>query len=127
MERGRDSCFFFTSESYAGKYVPAIGYYILKRNAGLPKPCRVNLAGLAIGNGLIDPITQVATLAMSAYFSGLVNEKQKTLLEKLQDEAIGLAKIRNWSEATNARSKVLNLLQNMTGFATLYDFRRSIP
>ncbi|WOH15561.1 hypothetical protein DCAR_0935103 [Daucus carota subsp. sativus] len=118
---------YVTGESYAGKYVPAIGYYILKRNAGLPTSSQVNLVGVAIGNGLIDPITQVATHAMSAYFSGLVNEKQKTVLEKVQDEAIGLAKLGNWSVATDARSKVLNLLQNMTGLATLYDFRRSIP
>ncbi|KAL8157559.1 serine carboxypeptidase-like 50 [Apium graveolens] len=118
---------YITGESYAGKYIPAIGYYILKRNAVLPNPSQVNLVGVAIGNGLIDPITQVATHAMRAYFSGLVNEKQKTILEKLQDEAIGLATMGNWSDATNARSKVLNLLQNMTGLATLYDIRRSIP
>jgi vitellogenic carboxypeptidase-like protein len=33
----------------------------------------------------------------------------------------------NWSEATDARSRVLNLLQNMTGLATLYDFTRKVP
>ncbi|KAL1803414.1 hypothetical protein ACET3Z_032061 [Daucus carota] len=117
---------FVTGESYAGKYVPAIGYYILKRNARLPKGNQVNLAGVAIGNGLTDPITQVATHAMSAYFSGLINEKQKTRLEEAQDKAIGLIKVGNWSGATNARTKVLNLLQNMTGLATLYDFRRLV-
>lgn len=45
---------YVTGESYAGKYVPAIGYYILKRNARLVKSSRVNLAGVAIGNGLTD-------------------------------------------------------------------------
>ncbi|KAL8157556.1 serine carboxypeptidase-like 50 [Apium graveolens] len=118
---------YVTGESYAGKYVPAIGYYILKRNARLVKASQVNLAGVAIGNGLTDPITQVATHAMSAYFSGLINEKQKARLEKAQDVAIELIKIGNWSEATIARNRVLNLLQNMTGLATLYDFRRLVP
>lgn len=33
---------YFTGESYAGKYVPAIGYYILKKNAQLPPSKQVN-------------------------------------------------------------------------------------
>ncbi|KAM3705452.1 hypothetical protein ACJW31_03G081700 [Castanea mollissima] len=84
-------------------------------------------AGVAIGNGLTDPITQVATHAVNAYFSGLINERQKSELEKAQWEAVGLTKSKNWSEATNARNKVLHLLQNMTGLATLYDFTRKVP
>ncbi|CAK9157566.1 unnamed protein product [Ilex paraguariensis] len=118
---------YVTGESYAGKYVPAFGYYILKKNAQLPLSRQVNLAGVAIGNGLTDPETQVATHAVNGYYLGLINEKQKTHLEELQVEAVGLIKSGNWSEATNARSRVLDALQNMTGLATLYDFRRLIP
>ncbi|TXG57045.1 hypothetical protein EZV62_018358 [Acer yangbiense] len=115
---------YITGESYAGKYVPAIGYYILKKNLSKRG---VNLQGVAIGNGLTDPVTQVATHAVNAYFSGLVNEKQKCELEKAQLEAIKLVKMGNWSEATNARNKVLNMLQTMTGLATLYDFSKRVP
>ncbi|XP_052203634.1 serine carboxypeptidase-like 50 [Diospyros lotus] len=118
---------YVTGESYGGKYVPAIGYYILKKNAWLPASKRVNLAGVAIGNGLTDPVSQVATHAANAYFSGLVNEKQKTLLESLQNEAVELTKKGNWSNATDARTNVLEMLQSMTGLATLYDFRRQTP
>ncbi|WVZ25729.1 hypothetical protein V8G54_004273 [Vigna mungo] len=35
---------YITGESYAGKYVPAIGYYILKKNENLEASQRVNLA-----------------------------------------------------------------------------------
>ncbi|KAF3432191.1 hypothetical protein FNV43_RR26930 [Rhamnella rubrinervis] len=118
---------YITGESYAGKYISAIGYYILNSNIQLPKSARVNLAGVAIGNGLTDPVTQVATHALNAYFSGFINEKQKHELEKLQLDAIRLIDMGNWSDATNARSKVLDLLQNMTGFATLYDFTKKVP
>jgi vitellogenic carboxypeptidase-like protein len=118
---------YITGESYAGKYVPAIGYYILKRNPLLPESERVNLKGVAIGNGLTDPVTQVATHADNAYFSGLVNEKQKGELEKAQIEAIRFVEMANWSEATSARSRVVDLLQNMTGLATLYDFTKKNP
>ncbi|XP_022878768.1 serine carboxypeptidase-like 50 [Olea europaea var. sylvestris] len=118
---------FITGESYAGKYLPALGYYILKKNAQLPKEKKVNLGGVAIGNGLTDPEIQVATHATNAYNLGLINEKQKNLLEKLQSDAVGLTRNGNWSEATSARTRILNTLTNMTGLATLYDFRRLIP
>ncbi|KAL6969942.1 Serine carboxypeptidase-like 50 [Sarracenia purpurea var. burkii] len=118
---------YVTGESYGGKYIPAIGYYILKKNAHLPASKQLNLAGVAIGNGLTDPVTQVATHAANAYFSGLINEKQKTQLEKLQNIAVELTKKGNWSAATDSRNGILKSLQNMTGLATLYDFRRQIP
>lgn len=117
---------YITGESYAGKYVPAIGYYILKRNSKLPISQRVNLGGVAIGNGLTDPVTQVATHALNAYYSGLINEEQKGELEKAQSVAVRLTRMGNWSVATDARSHVLRLLQNMTGLATLYDFSRKV-
>ncbi|OIS95624.1 serine carboxypeptidase-like 50 [Nicotiana attenuata] len=118
---------YFTGESYAVKYVPAFGYYTLTKNARLPESSRVNLAGIAIGNGLTDPVTQVGTHALNAYYSGLINEKEKTQLEKLQDVAIILTKNGNWREATKARSRVLRTLVNMTGLADIHDFRRLKP
>ncbi|KAJ9549088.1 hypothetical protein OSB04_021631 [Centaurea solstitialis] len=115
---------YITGESYAGKYVPSIGYYILKRNPLLPVSKRVNLHGLAISNGLTDPETQVGTHALQSYYLGLINEKQKTQMEKLQLEAIRLTKAGNWSDATDARDNVFSFLENVTGLATSLDFRR---
>ncbi|GMJ08177.1 serine carboxypeptidase-like 50 [Hibiscus trionum] len=118
---------YITGESYAGKYVPAIGYYILKQNTRLAASERVNLRGVAIGDGFTDPETQLATHAVSAYYCGLINEKQRDELEEAQNEAIELVKMEKWSEATNARTKAMNLWQNMTGLATLYDFTKKKP
>ncbi|KAK8627590.1 hypothetical protein V6N13_135199 [Hibiscus sabdariffa] len=123
----KDRPIYITGESYAGKYVPAIGYYILNKNPKLPVSQRVNLAGVAIGDGLTDPVTQVATHADSVYYSGLINERQKHELEQAQREAVELVKLGNWSAATNARSKVMGMLVNMTGLATLYDFTKKKP
>ncbi|XP_058735391.1 serine carboxypeptidase-like 50 [Vicia villosa] len=118
---------YITGESYAGKYVPAIGYYILEKNAELKDSERVNLAGLAIGDGLTDPVTQVVTHAANAYYVGLINEKQKNELEKAQLEAVRLVERGNWSEATDARNNALSWLSSMTGLATLYDYSRKVP
>ncbi|XP_077250963.1 serine carboxypeptidase-like 50 [Tasmannia lanceolata] len=118
---------YITGESYAGKYVPAIGYYILGKNSGLPSSRQMNLRGVAIGNGLTHPVSQVATHAVNAYFSGLINEKQRTHLEEIQTEAVRLTQDGKWSEATKARNMVLDWLQNVTGLGTLYDLRRKRP
>lgn len=40
-------------QSYAGKYVPAISYYIHKNNP--TAKVKINLVGMAIGDGLCDP------------------------------------------------------------------------
>ncbi|KAF8408780.1 hypothetical protein HHK36_004849 [Tetracentron sinense] len=48
-----------TGESYAGKYVPAIGYYILQQNSRLPVSWQVNLGGVAVsGAGHLVPADQ---------------------------------------------------------------------
>ena len=48
------SVYFPPSQSYAGKYIPAIGYKIHMANKNNPK-VSINLKGLAIGDGLCDP------------------------------------------------------------------------
>jgi len=51
--------FFITGESYAGHYIPALSAYILRKNDNLPAgDIVINQVGLAIGNGLVDPLIQ---------------------------------------------------------------------
>lgn len=73
--------FYITGESYAGKYVPAISHTILKKNPGAK--VKINLKGLAIGNGLCDPINQL-TYGEYLFELGLINQNAKQLLTKLE-------------------------------------------
>ena len=43
------------TQSYAGKYVPAIGYKIHIENQNNPI-VKINFKGVAIGDGLVDPV-----------------------------------------------------------------------
>ena len=51
--------FFTFGESFAGHYVPAVTHKIWENNRALPTGAvKINLQGVAIGNGLTDPLTQ---------------------------------------------------------------------
>ena len=50
--------FYTSGESYAGKYVPAITYKIHAENLDPNVKVRINLKGMAIGDGVCDPINQ---------------------------------------------------------------------
>ncbi|KAJ8769274.1 hypothetical protein K2173_002203 [Erythroxylum novogranatense] len=118
---------YITGESYAGKYVPAIGYHILNKNKNFPVSEQVNLKGVAIGNGITDPVTQVQTHAANAYYSGLINERQKGQLEEVQRKAVRLIEMGKWTEATETRNEVFHMLSNFTGLATLFDYTKKEP
>lgn len=49
--------FYISGESYAGKYIPAVARKILRKNP--TANLKINLQGVAIGNGLSDPEHQL--------------------------------------------------------------------
>lgn len=69
--------FYVTGESYAGKYVPAIGYKIHEMNQSPFPPLKINFAGIAIGDGLCDPETMMPQYADFMYNIGMLDEKQR--------------------------------------------------
>lgn len=54
---------FVTGESYAGHYVPAFAHRIFVANQKEDGPVRINLRGVAVGNGLTDPEIQYGAYA----------------------------------------------------------------
>ncbi|MQL72103.1 hypothetical protein Taro_004443 [Colocasia esculenta] len=118
---------YITGESYAGKYIPSVGYYILRQNSRVSAARRINLLGVAIGSGLTHPVAQVVTHADGVYFTGLINERQKAQLEQIQSAAQKLALAGKWAAASDARITMVEWLENATGLVTLYDLSKTKP
>ncbi|KAF5282414.1 hypothetical protein FQR65_LT14308 [Abscondita terminalis] len=121
----KENGFFVTGESYAGKYVPVISHYIMKQNPGAPQ--KINLKGLAIGNGRCDPENQLE-YAELLYHLGLVDLHGKKLIQEKVDEIIDLIHKKMWVEAydtmnnfINGNSGELTLFKNLTGFTNYYN------
>lgn len=71
---------FVSGESYAGHYIPYIAAYILN-NPDKFQNKGVNLQGIAIGNGWVDPYNQYGAYSQFAYDNKLINAFAKQALD----------------------------------------------
>ncbi|KAE9004649.1 hypothetical protein PR003_g18538 [Phytophthora rubi] len=85
-----DREFFVTGESYGGHYVPATASHILKANMlrhSSSETFHINLAGIAVGNGLTDPAVQYqhsVDMAFNSYNVSLLDERGIEDMRKAQ-------------------------------------------
>lgn len=82
---------FITGESYAGHYIPAIGSYINQQ-----KNSNVNLVGVAIGNGWVDPYLQYPAYNTFALENDLIGADQSYILDGAFAACQGLIKSGVW-------------------------------
>jgi len=68
----QESDFYVTGESYAGHYVPAVGNRIVVGNKD--SEMKINLKGIAIGNGLVNPEEQYPAYADFALQNDLIDQ-----------------------------------------------------
>lgn len=126
--------FFVAGESYAGKYVPAIGYAIYEDNKREhdPQKPKINLKGLAIGNGLSDPIHQF-NYGDYLYQLGLIDSNGHELFAQYQKQGVDCIKNRNFDCAFDIFDKLLNmdqypqgsLFKNLTGFNVYFNYLKT--
>lgn len=124
--------FFVSGESYGGKFVPAVGYAIHqdnKRETTDPETPKINLKGLAIGNGWSDPIHQF-NYADYLWQLGLIDSNGRNLFVESQNKAIECIQNRDFQCAFEIFDQTIfgnlspypTLFTNLTGFKNFYNF-----
>jgi hypothetical protein len=71
---------FLTGESHAGHYLPSFAAYLLKKNEAQETTIKINLAGIAIGNGWTDPMNQY-DVSDFVYGMGIISSAQREELK----------------------------------------------
>eukprot|EP00062_Callorhinchus_milii_P015095 gi/632964986/ref/XP_007898667.1/ PREDICTED: probable serine carboxypeptidase CPVL [Callorhinchus milii] len=120
--------FYATGESYAGKYVPAVGYYIHTHNPAAK--VKINFKGIAIGDGLCDPEVMLGGYAEFMYQIGIVDKRQKESVQQQSDLGVSYIKQKKWVKAFEVFDNLLNgdlskypsFYQNVTGCTNYYNF-----
>ncbi|CAI6361976.1 unnamed protein product [Macrosiphum euphorbiae] len=127
----RQNEFYAAGESYAGKYVPAVSYAIHQNNPGAQ--VKINLKGLAIGNGLIDPINQMV-YSEFLYQNGLIDEDGKRLFKVQEDLARDRIANQDYRAAYAAMTRMMittpSLYSELTDMQNIYNVvwnRNPIP
>ncbi|KAJ8935498.1 hypothetical protein NQ318_010636 [Aromia moschata] len=113
--------FYITGESYAGKYVPAIGYTILQQNPSAS--LQINLQGLAIGNGFSDPANQI-NYGDYLFQLGFVDSNTQ---QKLKDNEKEVQELVSQGEYIKANvvldlNQPNNIFYTATGYYNYYNF-----
>ncbi|CAH1107289.1 unnamed protein product [Psylliodes chrysocephalus] len=111
--------FFIAGESYAGKYIPAAAYTILKKNPS--DEIKINLKGLAIGNGLTDPKYQVM-YADYLIQHGFIDPKSRDALKDFEKQVVESMNNEDWDQASNQIDVELNTINGLTGLSSLYNY-----
>lgn len=117
--------FYVTGESYAGKYVPAIAYRIYKSGS----KAKMNLKGIAIGDGLCEPETMF-DYSDYLYQIGLLDEKERDFMANEQQLAVNLIREGKFFEAFKIFDLILNgdlihgqsFFKNATGLEFYFNF-----
>lgn len=128
----RSNEFFISGESYAGKYVPALGHAILKMSKKSTEKPHINLKGLAIGNGLSDPRHQLK-YSSYLYQLGLIDLNGEKLMHDLEQRGIKCINQKDFECAFNVFDELINMDQlpsgsvfkNLTGFNMYFNYLKT--
>lgn len=123
--------FWVTGESYAGKYVPALAFHIHKVQNSIDTRVHIPLKGMAIGNGLSDPIHQLK-YGDYLYQIGLIDDHGLKQFHDAEAQGIACIKKHDMDCAFEVFDNLLNgdmvngsLFSNITGFSYYYNYLHS--
>lgn len=121
----KQSEFYIAGVSYAGKYVPALGYSIHQFNKQANANNRINLKGLSIGDGVVDPINQMG-FGDNLYQLGFIDRNALEIFRENEQNAADLIEQGNFTGAAQYFSEMFftpnNLFFTYTGFTSGHNY-----
>jgi vitellogenic carboxypeptidase-like protein len=121
----RANGFYITGESYAGKYIPALGYQIYLNSQSADPADRINLKGMAIGNGVTDPANQII-YADYLYQLGFIDKNAYAQFNQYQTAGLSLIAQKNYTGALPYIFGLINsptcLFNQLSGFTSPYNY-----
>ncbi|CAF0954236.1 unnamed protein product [Didymodactylos carnosus] len=113
------SPFYVTGESYGGKYVPAITYKIHLENP--QAKVKINLKGMAVGDGLIDPFNQW-DYGPVLFQLGLIDQRQLSYVNLQAALARYYIEQKNFTAAHIIFDNFFDYYSNATGLNDIYNY-----
>ncbi|EDW83363.1 uncharacterized protein Dwil_GK22811 [Drosophila willistoni] len=125
------SGFWVTGESYAGKYVPALAYHIHKVQNAIDTRVYIPLKGVAIGNGLSDPLHQLK-YGDYLYQLGLIDDNGLVQFHAAEAKGAECIEKRDMECAFDVFDSLINgdltngsIFSNLTGFNWYYNYLKT--
>lgn len=104
--------FYIAGESYAGQYIPYIAKAIIDENNN-QKETWMDLKGVMIGNGWIDPVQQYLSYVPFAYETGMLNQGSSIAARVEQAKRGCMEELQNYDVPpinTDACDQILNVM-----------------
>ncbi|CAD8188019.1 unnamed protein product [Paramecium pentaurelia] len=119
QELSKESKWFFAGESYAGKYVPAIVYDLLKQQETI-----VNVQGVILGNPWTEPISIISEMSSYAFNLGLIDLQERQKLDKILLKTLINIKNQEFSKIADNIQTYLIELTKMNGGMNYYNIKK---
>jgi len=116
------SPFYVFGESYAGKYIPSFSHYVWTQNQKNPA-VYINLKGIGMGDGWVNPYVQTGSYAPYLYSHGLVNQVEVDAAWASYQTYKALLDIDMWLVADAVGNLLLETLVLAAGDVDVYDIR----
>lgn len=124
----RPNPFYITGSSYAGKYALSLGHTILRNAPSSTDKTKINLQGLGIESGFIDPVNML-NYGDILYHNGMIDSNGLKIFKEYENEALEALNKRDYVRALfHIDHLILNLFYksdtvftNLTGSTNYYN------
>ena len=122
--RYRSCPLYITGESYGGKYIPNIALKIDEKNEAASSDNKINLKGIAVGDGWIDPGLQMKVYIDYAFTMGYLDTCERLRQMESFEKFRNALDRRVWKEAYTISNDIVADVSALGGNFDVYNISR---